>query len=134
MAPVVRYTTHMLDVKNTTRLHTPRVPFERIMRDTLGAQYELSLVLIGDTLARRLNTEHKGKTNPTNVLSFPYASAEGEIFINLRRAKRDAHRFGHTYTQHVAFLFIHGCLHLAGMAHSPAMEKKEETLLKKYLA
>lgn len=120
-----------LDISNTTRLH-PRVPFEKIKNTILGRSYELSLVLMGDTMATRLNAEHKNKKGPTNVLSFPLTKNEGEIFINVRRAQRDAKKFDHSPLQHLAFLFIHGCLHLKGYTtHSNKMEQEEERLLRK---
>jgi len=120
------------DIKNKTKLK-PRVPFENIKKEILGTKYELSLVLIGDTLGKRLNFEHKKKNTPTNVLSFPIDKNEGEIFINVRRAERDAKKFGHSVSEHIAFLFIHGCLHLKGQKHGSKMEKNEELLLKKLL-
>ena len=52
------------------------------------------------------------------------------MFINLERVARDAESFGHTYLEHIAFLFIHGCLHLKGDVHGDAMEREEERLLK----
>ncbi len=119
-----------LDISNTTQLR-PRVPFEKIKNAILGRPYELSLVLMADTMATRLNAEHKNKKGPTNILSFPLTKNEGEIFINVRRAKRDAKKFNHTSSQHVAFLFIHGCLHLKGRLHGVAMEREEERLLQK---
>lgn len=121
----------MLSVKNTTRLH-PRVSFERITKDILSKNYELSLVLMGDTLARTLNKQHKRKDTPTNVLSFPIAKNEGEIFLNVRRAHRDAKHFGHTTKEHITFLFIHGCLHLKGHAHGAKMEQLEDRYFAKY--
>lgn len=120
-------------ITRTVRTPTPRIPFENIKNHILGPKYELSLVLIGDSLARKLNKEHKGKTNPTNILSFPLSKMEGEIFINVRRAERDAKKFGHTAKEHIAFLFIHGCLHLQGIEHGEKMEATEERLLKKLL-
>lgn len=122
-----------LDIHTTLKGTLPRVPFEKIRRAILGTSYQLSLVLIGDALAKKLNREHKNKNTPTNVLSFPLSDTEGEIFINVRRAQRDAKKFGHTPTQHIAFLFIHGCLHLKGHVHGERMEKKEEALLKKFI-
>jgi len=121
------------EITTTLKGTLPRVPFENIKKHILGNSYELSLVLMGDALGRRLNQEHKKKNAPTNVLSFPISKNEGEIFINVRRAQRDAKKFGHTNRQHVAFLFIHGCLHLKGSTHSPKMEKEEELLLEKLL-
>ena len=121
----------MLSILNTTR-HTPRISFEEIARGILGAKYDLSLVLMGNHLARRLNREHKGKDTPTNVLSFPLTKQSGEIFLNLRRAEKDAKRFGHTKKKHTAFLFIHGCLHLKGHKHGKDMEKLEEKYLERF--
>jgi len=121
------------DIQNNTTLR-PKVSFAKIKETILGSQYELSLVLIGDTLGRRLNLEHKKKNTPTNVLSFPIDKKEGEIFINVRRAKRDAKKFDHKVNEHIAFLFIHGCLHLKGEKHGSKMEKKEERLLQELFA
>ena len=121
----------MLHTHNTTNTN-PRIPFEKIAADLLGSPYELSLVLMADTLARKLNKKFKKKNNPTNVLSFPYTKNEGEIFLNIRRAERDAKKYGHTPREHITFLFIHGCLHLKGHTHSPNMEKQEEKLLALY--
>ncbi len=121
----------MFDIRNTTKVK-PKISFEKIKISVLGSKYELSLVLMGDTLATRLNKEHKKKDGPTNILSFPLSETEGEIFLNLRRAQRDAKKFDHTIKEHIAFLFIHGCLHLKGLAHGEKMEKEETRLLKKF--
>lgn len=127
---MAKISTHIAITK-TTKGTLPSVPFEKIKTAILGTRYELSLVLMADTLATRLNKEHKNKTGPTNILTFPLSENEGEIFLNIRRAERDAKKFGHTKNEHIAFLFIHGCLHLLGTAHGKAMEKQEETLLTK---
>ena len=123
-----------LSVRKTIRGTMPTgIPFEQIKQGILGSSYELSLVLIGDSLAKRLNVEHKQKNTPTNVLSFPISETEGEIFINVRRAQRDAKKFNHSWREHITFLFIHGCLHLRGETHGEQMERNEENYLKKFL-
>jgi len=119
-------------IHTTLKGTLPRVPFKKIKEFVLGDSYELSLVLMGDAMATRLNLEHKKRKGPTNILSFPLSEKEGEIFINVRRARRDAKKFGHTPTQHLSFLFIHGCLHLKGREHGESMEHEEERLLKKF--
>lgn len=116
-------------LRKTVRSATPRVPFEKIAHAILPKDYELSLVLVGDALGRELNQVHTGRTHPTNVLSFPLSSSSGEIFINVRRAERDAQAFNHTVRQHIAYLFIHGCLHLSGLDHGATMERKEREYL-----
>lgn len=117
----------------TVRSRAPRIPFAEITDAILPKQYELSLVLIGDTLGRKLNKEHKGRDYATNVLSFPLSENSGEIFINMRRAEREAPKYGHSVRTHIAYLFIHGALHLAGHDHGEKMEKLEHAFLKKFM-
>src|SRR3989338_4713423 len=77
-----------VDIRKTVRGPVPRIPFEEIAKNVLGAQYELSLVICGDELARRINRENRKKTYAPNVLSFPLGKLEGEIFLNIRKAER----------------------------------------------
>ena len=107
-----------ISIKNTTKKR-PRVAFLDIKDAILGKRYELSLVLCGKDLMKRLSVEHKGNTKHTNVLSFPIDQSEGEIFINV-------------HEPNIAHLFIHGCLHLKGYAHGEEMEKLEDKYLKKF--
>ena len=119
-------------LSKTVRSKTPRIPFADIASAILPADYELSLVLIGDTLGHRLNKDHKGRDYPTNILSFPLDTTTGEIFINVRRAERDAKKFSHTPIEHIQYLFIHGCLHLAGHPHGSTMDSLEQKYMKKF--
>lgn len=120
------------DIRNTTRGKIPRVSFEKIAKALLPKNYSLSLVFAGRTLTTRLNKERRKKSYEPNVLSFPLSKTEGEIFINPNVAKRQARLFGVSYEAHVAHLFIHGCLHLLGLDHGDAMDKKEHRLLAKF--
>ena len=119
-------------LSKTVRSRAPRIPFAEIATAILHNDYDLSLVLIGDALGKRLNQEHKGRDYPTNILSFPLSTDSGEIFINVRRAERDAKKFSHTPKEHVQYLFIHGCLHLAGYPHGSKMERLEEKYMKRF--
>jgi len=119
-------------LSKTVHSRAPRVPFADISSAILPKKYDLSLVLIGDALGKRLNKEHKRRDYPTNILSFPLSSDSGEIFINVRRAQRDAKKFDHNTTQHITYLFIHGCLHLAGYPHGSTMDSLEQKYMKKF--
>ncbi len=119
-------------LSKTVRSRAPRIPFSEIATTILPKSYELSLVLIGDALGKRLNKEYKDRNYPTNILSFPLSTDSGEIFINVRRAEREAKKFNHTSKEHVQYLFIHGCLHLAGYPHGGTMERLEEKYMKKF--
>ncbi len=107
----------------------PRLPFETIAHHALPARYQLSLVLCGDSLAQRMNREYRKKTYRPNVLSFPNSSSEGEIFLNVRAAAREAKKYGIPYLSRLALLFAHGCLHLSGCDHGAAMEAREQRIL-----
>jgi probable rRNA maturation factor len=119
-------------ISNTTKGSLPRLPFASLKEEVLGDKYELSLVIAGDALSRKLNLQFRGKNKPTNVLSFPLTKKEGEIFLNLKSAKFEASDFGETYSNFVAHLFIHGLFHLKGYAHGSRMELEEKKVMKKF--
>lgn len=124
-------TTHSVTIRRTVN-DTVSLPFERIARNILGPTYELSLVICGDTLARRMNAEYRKKTYAPNVLSFPLSKQEGEIFLNIRKAAREARRDGTPLKKWLALLFVHGCFHLKGVDHGPAMERNEQRVLRTF--
>ncbi len=119
-----------VDVINMTKSARPRVPFVAIKDKILGKDYELSLVFATRALSKKLNFKHRGKNNPTNILSFPLDKKSGEIFIEPVQVRLDAPNFDMSYTKFMKFLFIHGCLHLKGMQHSSTMDKAEQKFLK----
>ncbi|MFP4539903.1 MAG: rRNA maturation RNase YbeY [Candidatus Paceibacterota bacterium] len=116
-----------------SRIDYPRSSFKQIKEDILGADYCLSLVFIGDKRSRYLNETYRGKASPANILSFPLSPDEGEIFINLRKARDTAPDFQMSFREFVLYLFIHGILHLKGMQHSGTMEKEEKRLFSYYM-
>lgn len=120
-----------LDIKRTVK-DTVRLPFEKMAALALPKGYQLSLVICGDTLAQRMNREYRKKTYRPNVLSFPLSKTEGEIFLNIRKAAREARRLGISANARAALLFVHGCFHLAGYDHSDKMEALERKVLKKF--
>lgn len=98
----------------------------------LGKRYELSLVFIGKTRAATLNKEYRNKTYSPNVLSFPLDEKTGEIFICPQVAASEASKYNLSIKNYVAFLFIHGCLHLKGYDHSDTMDALENKWLKHF--
>jgi probable rRNA maturation factor len=120
-------------VRTTIRRSWNTADFVSIAQAILGPRYDLSIVLIGDTKARKLNITYRNKHTPANVLSFPLSKTEGEIFLNMARATRESPQYGLTPAQHVRFLLIHGCLHLRGYDHGSTMEEAEQTFLKRFV-
>jgi rRNA maturation RNase YbeY len=133
-----------VDIKKTIRGSVPRIPYEEMACAILGPRYELSLVICGDALAQRMNREYRGKTYRPNVLSFPLSKKEGEIFLNLRCAAREALPAGRqgarlSKTQReklvrnrTALLYVHALWHLKGLDHGATMERKEAATLKHF--
>ena len=121
-----------LGVRATARTPFPVIPFATIKDSVLGARYELSLVFVGDTIARRLNQKHRGKSYVPNVLSFPTSTSEGEIVIKLRVAAREAKQLRTSLKRRVALLFVHGLYHLKGHDHGDAMEAAEQKTLSSF--
>lgn len=124
----------MFSISNTTKQKplNSKEDFFRIKKEILKEKYELSLVFIGDTKAKKLNWQFRKKTYIPNVLSFPIDKDIGEIFINLRVAKKESNKFKMSQKNYIRFLFIHGCLHLKGLDHGQEMEKEENKFIKKF--
>src|SRR3569832_1551463 len=114
-----------LSIKSTIRGSQPRISYEAIARSILGVSYELSLVICGDMLARRMNIEHRKKSYRPNVLSFPLSKTEGEIFLNIRKAEREAKQYGTSVQTRAAHLFVLGCYHLKGLDHQSERETQK---------
>ena len=92
----------------------------------------ISVVFCSDIAIRKLNVRFRKIDRATDVLSFAFSDDDllGEIFISPRRAAVQARRYGHTCTEELVRLFIHGFYHLLGYDHKTArrykeMEKKE---------
>lgn len=111
---------------------------------------EVSVALVDNDYIRELNKTYRGKDAPTDVLSFPMLEpgevddvpSEGEveqllgdIVISLEKAEEQAKSYGHSFEREVAFLVVHGVLHLLGYDHEieeerKIMRQKEEEALK----
>ncbi len=117
-------------IESTVKRYPENYPYE-VMRDSiLGKRYNLSLVFIGTARAAGLNENYRKKSYVPNVLSFPLSEKSGEIYICPHIAKREANKFNLSEDGYIAYLFIHGCLHLKGHDHSDTMDKQEQKYLK----
>ena len=108
----------IVNITNLTKRPVPDWPFAKWQKKILGADYDLSLVFCGSTLARKLNKEKRNKDKSANILSFPLSQTSGEIFIKLPETDFS-----------VEHLFIHGLLHLKGLSHGSKMETEEKRFL-----
>ncbi len=120
-------------VLNSTISDYPEHPYQAIKDAILGGKYNLSTTFIGTKRAQTLNKVYRQKSYIPNVLSFPLAPDCGEIYICPEIAYPEAKDFNLSQDGYIAFLFIHGCLHLKGYDHSATMESLEKRFLKRFL-
>ncbi len=94
--------------------------FARKLRDTITGGRDFHCRITGDSELRRWNREFLGHDYATDVLSFPDETSAGHIgdlAISRQRAAAQAREFGHTLTEELQLLMLHGVLHLTGMDH-----------------
>ncbi len=97
---------------------------------------ELSIRLVDADESAELNSQYRGKTGPTNVLSFPFDSdiplqpkLLGDLVICVPVVETEAEQQGKQTQHHWAHMVIHGCLHLLGYDHIEDDEAEQmETL------
>jgi rRNA maturation RNase YbeY len=121
--------------KNLTKGNSPlsELFFVKIKNKILGKNYELSLVLIGNTRAKKLNQNYRKKNYIPNTLSFPIDSNVGEIFLNPKQIEKETMKFERSYKELIILMFIHSCLHLKGFQHGNDMSIQENKLLTYFL-
>ncbi|MFA6602001.1 MAG: rRNA maturation RNase YbeY [Candidatus Paceibacterota bacterium] len=119
-------------IANETEEKLPFVDFEAMKKTILDKNYHLNLIIAPPEQLKKLNTIYRNKETATDILSFPLSETEGEIYICPEETHKEAAKFGRTYENFLAFLFIHGCLHLKGHDHGAKMEKEEEKIRKEF--
>ncbi len=108
-----------------------------VLRSARGADGAISVVFVDDRTSRRLNRRFLAHDRPTDVLAFPLGEGpnlEGEIYVNLDKARRQARTYHVTAANETARLIIHGTLHLLGYddrtrAKARLMKAREDMLV-----
>lgn len=107
----------------------------------------ITVICTDDAAMQELNSTHRGKDNPTNVLSFPLLTEGedvpaglplllGDVIMGFETMCREAGDQDITLVAHVAHLVTHGVLHLLGYDHledeeAEKMEQLESDILMK---
>lgn len=119
----------------------------KVQRELKLGGREVTVCFISDREIAQLNRRFRGKSKPTDVLSFPANGTDakeftsgseeeilGDIAVSPQAARRNAKRFGRTLEDEIRVLILHGVLHLAGYDHetdSGQMERIESRLRRK---
>jgi probable rRNA maturation factor len=100
-------------------------------------QGEIDVSFVSDAEIAELNTHYRRKPRPTDVLSFSQAEGEeipfdlltnplplGDLVISIETAARQAAERHHSLATEVAFLAVHGTLHLLGYDHVTSSQRR----------
>jgi probable rRNA maturation factor len=124
-----------------------RVVERALLAEGIVGAVEVTLVIVDDEEIRALNDAHRGIDEPTDVLSFPLEDSPlggpgalsvsprfvtppevvrhlGDVVISYPRAEAQAREYGHSIRRELAFLTVHGCLHLLGYDHEEAADRE----------
>lgn len=110
-----------------------------LAQEEVEEEAETSVTFVDDEEMARLNQEYRGKTGPTDVLSFECDGMDdefpdgfedegfvlGDIIIAPDVAERQATHFGTTFAGELNLLLVHGLLHLCGYDHIEDDEAEE---------
>lgn len=94
--------------------------FAKQLQTQVAGDKPFNALIANDAELRRLNKQFRKKDYPTDVLSFPSRPPDeslGELAISWDRAKAQSSEYGHTVSDEVRILMLHGVLHLIGMDH-----------------
>lgn len=106
---------------------------KKIFKD-INLKKEFNLIFTTEEEIQRLNKEFRNIDRVTDVISFANCDDPnndmlnelGDVFICVKRAYQQALEYGHSNTREIAFLAVHGYLHLCGFDHQT---KEEEEIM-----
>lgn len=97
---------------------------------------EVNIIFVGLEEIHEINKTYRNVDRPTDVISFALEDTEdvtvyeervlGDIYICLDKVHEQAKEYGHTEIREMAFLIVHGLLHLLGYDH---MIKEDEKIM-----
>jgi probable rRNA maturation factor len=108
------------------------------LRDEVAHGRSFTCLISRDAELQRLNREFLKKDYPTDVLSFPSGARDGflgEMAISADRAAEQAANNGHSTSDEIRILMLHGVLHLLGFDHQGdrGRMRRTETIWRKTL-
>lgn len=118
-----KYATYLPTLKRLTNKTFKRLK----IRDN----YIVELNFVDNKTIQKMNREYRHIDKPTDVLSFAFLERKkgevaikskepqilGEIIISLDKIKSQAQEFNHSFSYELAYLYLHGLLHLLGYDH-----------------
>jgi probable rRNA maturation factor len=89
---------------------------ENALKSEKKRKYQINFIMISDEEIKKLNIKYRKVRRITDVVSFLIIpeSFAGDIYISKNRTCKQAKRYGNSWQQELAYLVIHGVLHLCG--------------------
>ena len=138
-----------LDLRVHVRRESGARPDRQTLRAVCAAALEgegvtgpvvLTLTLVDDDEIRAINRQHRAIDRPTDVLSFSLVEGEqngadafalppgaprelGDVVVSYPRAVAQAEEYGHSVERELAYLVVHGVLHILGHDHEDPAEQ-----------
>ena len=95
-----------------------------------------NVIFVDNETIHKINRDYRNIDRETDVISFALEDNKeidlaigrvlGDIYVSVDRIKSQAKEYGHSEKREMAFLVIHGLLHLLGYDH---MNKEEEEIM-----
>ena len=95
-----------------------------------------SITFVDEKKIREINKNNRGIDKVTDVISFAFEDSDtflyndirvlGDIYICIPKMIEQASEYGHSEIRELAFLTVHGLLHLLGYDH---MTKEDEVIM-----
>lgn len=82
-----------------------------------SGRWVVTVALVDDSRLQDLHREFMAIDEPTDVMTFPAdepGASGGDVAVSVDRATEQGPDFGHTPAEEIAFLLLHGLLHLGG--------------------
>ncbi len=111
-------------------LHRVGACVRRLRKALRLGKRSFNVCFVGDREMARMNEAFRGKFFTTDVLSFPwqgdregsagggeFANFLGDVVISAETARRSARAAGQSVQRELAWLILHGLLHLLGYDH-----------------
>lgn len=114
----------------------PLLEYARKIEKLEDVELEFSIIIVDNERIHEINREYRKIDRPTDVITFALEDHEditfdnyrplGDIYISVDKMREQAKEYGHSELRELAFLTVHGFLHLLGYDH---MEKKDEEIM-----
>ena len=128
----------MILLENQTNQKIDVVILEKI-NNFLNVKKDIELLIVNNNTIKELNKEYRNIDKATDVLSFPLEDIEfmpmGSIVISIDKAKEYSCNLGHSLSDEITLLYIHGLLHLLGYDHeidNGEMRELETKIIKEF--